>query len=88
MKLPLAIATLALVVTTALPAVARTPAGRTFFQRDAERMESVQRGYQPARIHAARPTRQPLANGGAHCVTGLSDDALSGYPSWSVCAGS
>ena len=86
MKLPIAIATLFLAATTALPAFARAPTGHTFFQRDAARVESVQHGYRNGyAAYAAAPGVRRPASGWGHCVSGGASELQSAYPSWDVC---
>jgi hypothetical protein len=97
MKLPIAIATLFLAATTALPAFARAPTGHSFYMHGgvaqythdgaAARAEGVQNGYRSGyRAYAAAPrVRQPVANGWGHCVSGSASELQSAYPSWDVC---
>ena len=69
MRLYIAIATLFLAATTALPAFASAPNGHYFYSHSA-----------PA---AAR--HLPAANGWGHCVRGLEEGGRSAFPSWDVC---
>ena len=91
MKLPIAIATLFLAATTALPAFAHAPTGHSFYMHGGVAQytrDSAQNGYRNSyRAYAAAPlVRQPAANGGwGHCVSGVASENLSAYPSWDVC---
>jgi|RhiMethySRZTD1v2_1073278.scaffolds.fasta_scaffold4475207_1 hypothetical protein len=93
MKLPIALATLFLAATTALPAFARAPTGHSFYSHGgvaqytrngpAWRAEGAQHGYN---AYAAAPRMsQPAANGWGHCVSGAASENYSAYPSWDVC---
>jgi len=79
MRLPLAIATVFLAATTALPAFASAPNGHYFY--------SHQQGYRTgASAYAAAPhARRQVPAGWGHCVSGLEQGGRSAYPSWDVC---
>jgi hypothetical protein len=98
MKLPIAIAALFLAATTALPAAAAAPTGRSFYQHQGRslsthhdqgpyRSDAARNAYAAAPGYAAAPrgARQPAANGWGHCVSGLASEGYSAYPSWDVC---
>jgi len=76
MRLSLAIATLFLAATTALPASASAPNGHYFY--------SHQQGYRTGASPDAA-ARHPAVNGWSHCVGGLEQGGRSAYPSWDVC---
>jgi len=80
MKLPIALATLFLAATTALPAFAATAA-----PRDSVGYQQDYRGGINAYAAAPRADRQ-AAHGWGHCVSGSLDaGARSAFPSWDVC---
>lgn len=93
MKLPLTIATLLLVTTTALPAFATAPTGHSFYQHQGYSYRSnayglhrhpTVNGYN---AYAAEPNARPQvrSNGWGHCVSGLEEGGRSAFPSWDVC---
>lgn len=90
MKLPIALATLFLAATTALPAFARAPTGHSFYMHGGVAQYThdgaaarAENGY---RAYAAAPrVRQPVANSWGHCVSGSASELQSAYPSWDVC---
>jgi hypothetical protein len=100
MKLPIAIAALFLAATTALPASAAAPTGRSFYDHGARTWNTHhdQGPYSgsfgaysasPRGAYAAAPrVVRPAAPGWGHCV-GRSDasELYSAYPSWELCGG-
>ena len=91
MKLPLAIATLLLVTTTALPAFARAPTGHSFYQHQGYSFQthaygpqhhSVVNGYNA--FAAAPYVQRQVRSGWGHCVRG-EEGGRSAFPSWDVC---
>jgi hypothetical protein len=103
MRLPLAIATLFLATTTALPAFATTPAPISVSLRDAAAapIEAAQYRQQTTRqrrqtrtyrsgynAYAAAPrARSGYRNPWGHCVGGLDRGTSSAFPSWDTCSG-
>jgi hypothetical protein len=103
MRLPLAIATLCLATTMALPAFAATPAPISVSLRDAAAtpIDAVQYRQQTTRqrrqtrtyrngynAYAAAPrARSGYRNPWGHCVGGLGRGAESAFPSWDTCSG-
>jgi hypothetical protein len=97
MKPSIALATLFLAATAALPAAARTPSGHSFYAHGGVSLRTHADG--PARAeawtayrggydtYAAAPgVRQPVASGGwGHCVSGSNAELMSAYPSWDRC---
>jgi hypothetical protein len=81
MKLPIALATLFLAATTALPAFAATSA-----PRDAVQYRQDYRSGIDAYAASPRVQRQTVSGWG-HCVSGLESGARSAFPSWDVCQG-
>jgi len=81
MKLPIALATVFLAATTALPAFAASAA-----PRDTVRYEQDYRGGFDA--YAASPSVQrQAASGWGHCISrSVESDARSAFPSWDVCS--
>jgi len=86
MKLPIALATLFLAATTAVPAFAATPAPHD--------IAPYQQGYRDGingnayHAYAASPrAERRAASGWGHCVRGLDSDTYSAFPSWDVCRG-
>ena len=80
MKLPIALATLFLAATTALPAFAANAA-----PRDAVRYQQDYRSGIHAYAASPRAQRQPFSGWG-HCVSNSLDlDTRSAFPSWDVC---
>ena len=90
MKLPIALATLFLAATTAVPAFAATPAPRD--------IAPYQQGYRDGinanayRANAAAPFESPraerrAASGWGHCIRGEDSSTYSAYPAWDVCRG-
>jgi hypothetical protein len=80
MKLPIALATLFLAATTALPAFAATAAPRHAVQ--------IQQDYRSGiNAYAATPrAHRQAVYGWGHCVSNSVDsDARSAFPSWDVC---
>ncbi|MPZ37418.1 MAG: hypothetical protein GEU95_05020 [Rhizobiales bacterium] len=100
MRLPLAIATLALAVTTALPAFAATPTApllASLQNAAATPVEAVQhrratrqrqtrtRAYRNGyNAYAAAPYSRRVSSWG-HCVSGLDRGARSAFPAWDLC---
>ena len=98
MKLPIAIAALFLAATTALPASAAAPTGRSFYDhggrtlnlhRDQGPYSGAYGAYaaQPRGAYAAGPrVARPAANGWGHCVgrSGTASEIYSAYPSWDL----
>jgi hypothetical protein len=101
MRLPIALATLALATTTALPAFAAAPAPISPSLRDAAAtpIETVQyRQTTPRQRRAVRANRGAYRAYAAaprvyrrgytpwgHCVRGLDRSARSAFPSWDQC---
>jgi hypothetical protein len=91
MKLSIAIAALFLAATTALPASAAAPTGRSFYQHEG-RSFGLHHDQGPyarragADAYAAAPVmrRQARTNWG-HCASGVPSESYSAYPSWDVC---
>ena len=91
MKLPIAMAALFLAVTAALPAAAATPTGHSFYVHQGRSLGlhhdqgPYRAGYGAyAATPAPRMARPAVANWG-HCVSGLTGEAASAYPSWDLC---
>jgi hypothetical protein len=103
MKLPIALATLFLTATTALPALAAAPGSISLRDAAATPVEAVQYQQQPrTRQRQTRTYRSgsyrsyrgyaaaPRArnsNPWGQCVGGLSRGASSAFPSWDTCSG-
>jgi hypothetical protein len=89
MKLPVAIATLFLAATTALPAFAATsivnaPNGIPTASVDTVQYRQAQPDAHNANTRAARNAR---VTPWGHCVSGLDRGAESAFPSWDLCSG-
>ena len=100
MRFPIALATLALATTTALPAFAVAPSPISLSLRDAaatpietvqQRQTRTYRGSYAAtprarRSYAAAPrARSGYNNPWGHCVGGLTAGGSSAFPNWDVC---
>jgi hypothetical protein len=99
MKLPIALTTLFLAATTAVPAFAHAPTGHSFYEHGGVAQYTRERAAGPIEsrrvyrngygAYAAAPgaavVRRPLANGWGHCVSGGASEFYSAYPSWDVC---
>jgi hypothetical protein len=100
MRLPLAIATVCLAVTTALPAFAATPSAPILAslqntvsspveavasrQTNRQRQTRTTRAYRGGNAFAASP-RARRSNPWGHCVTGLDRGSRSAFPNWDLC---
>src|SRR5262245_45652065 len=94
MKLPIALATLFLAATAALPASARTPTGHSFYvhggvARDTHPLGPA-RAWSPYRggygaYAATRGVRPPANRGWGHCISGPESELSSAYPAWDEC---
>jgi hypothetical protein len=101
MRLPLAIATVALAVTTALPAFAATPSApilaslqntvsapvETVASRQTNRQRQTRstRSYRGGYNAYAASPRARRSNPWGHCVTGLDRSSRSAFPNWDLC---
>jgi hypothetical protein len=87
MKLPIALATLFLAATTALPAFAANTAPRDAarYQQDYGYQQDYRSG---TNAYAASPRAQrPAVAGWGHCISRSVDaDSRSAYPSWDICS--
>ena len=89
MKLSIAIAALFLAATTALPASAAAPTGRSFYDHGGyslglHRDQGPYRAGAGAYAAAPRIARHTAPNGG-HCVSGVAGETSSAYPNWDMC---
>ena len=100
MKLAIALTTLFLAATTAMPAFAHAPTGHSFYTHGGVAQYSRERSEGPIEsrrvyrngynAYAAAPgavgVRGPVANGArGHCASGGASEFYSAYPSWDVC---
>jgi hypothetical protein len=97
MKLSIAIATLFLAATAALPASARTSTGHSFYAHGGVSLRTHNVGPAEARgwpgyrggyaAYAAAPgmSRPAVSGGWGHCVSGSDGQLQSAYPSWDGC---
>ena len=96
MKLPIALATVFLTATTALPAFAHAPTGHSFYMHGGVAQYSRERASGPIEsprayrngynAYAAAPgARRGVVNGWGHCASGGAGELMSAYPSWDMC---
>ena len=88
MKLPIALATLFLAATTAVPAFAAMQAPHSTAQYQQGYRDGYNANTNAYNARAAAPRVNSQATyGWGHCVSGLTSDEASAYPSWDVCGG-